>query len=294
MESWEFIQRTLYYIEDHLSEKIQINDLAEIACLSPFYYQRLFSRLVEKPVMEYVRLRRLARAALLLENTDKRIIDVGLSVGFENHETFSRSFKNAYNLTPDAYRRNPRPLTHYNIPDISMKYRLIDENMPLIADGIVLEVSRRNLKVKRIFAGLSIEIPFSKNPSIDSLAELWNDFHKKKKAFDIFKHGGNEIGVGSPGISEGRLCYFVGAEVETSDNVNSFTQFTMPEGDYIVCSFESENFYMLTTNALDKAVQYMYGTWLIKNEITTEPFMAEFYFDIAPESSYMEIWFKIC
>jgi AraC family transcriptional regulator len=142
MESWESIQNTLDYIEENLSEKLEIDELAKKANLSQFYYQRLFKRLVGKPVMEYIKLRRLANAAKYLLKED-RILDVSLDFGFDSHETFTRAFREAYGITPDSYRHDPRPLSHFIKPDISLQYHLIDENVPLIADGIVLEVSRR-------------------------------------------------------------------------------------------------------------------------------------------------------
>jgi AraC family transcriptional regulator len=48
MHAWETIEQSLNYIEEHLTE-----ELANIAGLSPFYFQRLFKRLVNKPVQEY-------------------------------------------------------------------------------------------------------------------------------------------------------------------------------------------------------------------------------------------------
>ncbi len=66
----------------------------------------------------------------------------------------------------------------------------------------------------------------------------------------------------------------------------------MPVGDYVVCKFEAENFHLLTTNALDKAVKYMYSTWLPKNEVITEPFMVELYLNKKEEEVSMELWFK--
>lgn len=292
MESWESIQQTLDFIENNLSEKIGIEQLSQIACLSPFYYQRLFRRLVSKPIMEYVKLRRVANAAEALTKGSDRIIDVSLAFGFENHETFTRSFKDAYGLTPDAYRKHPRPLSHFIKPDISMKYRLIDENIPLVANGIVLEVSHRNLLNSRHYAGLSIDTEFSENPGIDFLAELWNSFHSKKNEITNLKQGGNEIGVGNPSEIAGYLHYFVGTEIETSGTQKDFKYFEMPMGNYVVCAIEAENFHLLVTDALDKAVKYMYSTWLIKNEVKTEPFMVELYLDTTPEGAAMEIWFK--
>lgn len=67
----------------------------------------------------------------------------------------------------------------------------------------------------------------------------------------------------------------------------------MPTGNYVVCTFEAEDFYLLTTDALDKAVKYMYDTCLLKNKIKTEPFMVELYSNTLTEDASMEIWFKI-
>ncbi|ARE87509.1 Bacterial transcription activator, effector binding domain [Clostridium formicaceticum] len=67
----------------------------------------------------------------------------------------------------------------------------------------------------------------------------------------------------------------------------------MSAGKYVVCRFEAENFHLLTTDVLDKAVKYMYETWLLKNEIKTELLMLELYLDTPPEGTAMEIWFKI-
>ena len=58
MHAWEAIQKTLNYIESNISEEIDIEQLAKESSLSLFYYQRLFSRLVKKPVREYIKLRR--------------------------------------------------------------------------------------------------------------------------------------------------------------------------------------------------------------------------------------------
>ena len=62
MHAWEQIQVTIDYIENHIAEPLEIEELAKMAALSPFYYQRLFRRLVKKPPGEYIKLRRMAIA----------------------------------------------------------------------------------------------------------------------------------------------------------------------------------------------------------------------------------------
>ena len=56
MHAWETIEHSLDYIDEHLGEEVKIEELAGMAALSPFYFQRLFKRLVHKPVQEYVKL----------------------------------------------------------------------------------------------------------------------------------------------------------------------------------------------------------------------------------------------
>lgn len=295
MNAWESIQNSIYYIEENLADKIEIDQLSKRSYLSPFYYQRLFSRLVGKPVMEYIKLRRLANAADYLNtNRDSRIIDVAFHFGFESHETFTRSFKSTYHMTPENYRSNPRQLSHFLIPDISLSYRLIDENVPLIADGIILEIKRNQLEVSRIFAGLKIQNPMGDNPGIDLLGELWDKLHMIKPSLSNLVPMGQEVGVSSPGESPGNFTYFAGAEVSSIDEMPmDCLAWIMPTGNYIICSFEAESFYLLTTNALNKARDYLFKVWLPNHNIDFELFMAELYYDISPEATKMELWVKL-
>ena len=89
MHAWEQIQKTIDYIENNISENFNIETLSKMAALSPFYYQRLFKRLVKKPVIEYIKLRRMARATEDLLQEDKRILDIALDLGFSSHEHFT-------------------------------------------------------------------------------------------------------------------------------------------------------------------------------------------------------------
>lgn len=292
MQAWDSIQATIKWIEENLSERIEIEKLADTAHLSPFYYQRLFRRLVGKPVMEYVKLRRLANAADYLAQNQRRILDVALDYGFENHETFTRVFKDAYGITPEEYRTAPRPLSHFSMPDLSLKYYLVGENVPLLADGIVLEVRRTELKVSRSFTGFTVQNPIADTPGIDYLSELWTRFHQHKSEIRNKLPDGNEAGASFAGNTAGCFSYFAGAETRNSEKQPGFDQWILPAGEYAVCSFEGENFYLLTTDALNKARDYMLGVWLPNNKLSCEPFMAELYFDTSPEASIMEIWLK--
>ena len=78
MHAWEAVQKSVDYVEEHFQENMRAEDLAEMAGVSPFYFQRLFKRLVNKPLQEYIKLRRLAKSIEALNTENQRILDVAL------------------------------------------------------------------------------------------------------------------------------------------------------------------------------------------------------------------------
>lgn len=94
---------------------------------------------MKKPVREYVKLRRLARACESLRNKENSILNVAVEYGFGGRETFTRAFKDTYGITPAQYRNKPVGLMNYDKPDLSLNYRMVDEGVPLIGEGLVLE-----------------------------------------------------------------------------------------------------------------------------------------------------------
>jgi AraC family transcriptional regulator len=273
----------------------KIETLAKLAALSQFYYQRLFSRLVKKPVNEYIRLRRLAKVSEALAGTDQRILDIALNFGFSSHETLTRSFKSAFGMTPEEYRANPVRLNNFTKPQLLLNYTLVDENVPLIADGIVLEISRRAIESDQYFIGLTAEEPVQLMPGggetgVDTLGELWDTFHEKKSAIKELKADGDELGVAFSGTKEGYYCYFAGGEADSNEPPEGYTNWELPKGEYIVCSFEAEDFEHLVMDALYKAHGYLFGTWLPNHKLAVRPFAAERYASHDSETTTMEIW----
>ncbi|MFS3929395.1 AraC family transcriptional regulator [Priestia aryabhattai] len=98
------VLNTIDYIEDHLHDSITLEQLAEVACFSPFHYHRVFQTLVGESVMEYVRKRKLTAAAQRLFYTNDKVIDIAFDLGFQYTESFNRSFKKVYGLSPKEYR----------------------------------------------------------------------------------------------------------------------------------------------------------------------------------------------
>lgn len=304
MKAWTSIQQTLDYIEANLSKDLKLQDLADQGNLSLFYFQKLFKRLVNKSVMEYVKLRRLAVAGEQLRLEGGKILDIALDLGFNNHETFTRAFKETYGMTPSEYRGNPVFLSHCIVPDLSLNYRLVDLGTPLIADGVVLEINKIHLEKERLFTGYSVQNEMGNETGIDQLGELWKALHHEKNMPYVTRET-VEIGISSQGEKEGCFTYFAGTEVLkhtdewliSSSSLGKKENRRLTTGQYLVCSFSAENFHYLTSNALDKVVQYMFSTWLPNHpNIQVEPYMVEVYDEKClgvEEGPEMAIWMKI-
>ena len=301
MYAWEAIEQSLTFIEEHLTEEIYTEELANIAGLSPFYFQRLFKRLVNKPVQEYVKLRRLAKVIENLGNTEQRILDVALDYGFTSHANFTRAFKETYGITPEEYRRDLPMLNTFDKPEVSMKYVLVDEGVPLVAGNIVLEIQRKVLAEPEVYLGLETEvrisgqIPVGESTGVDVPGQLWKRYHRMKTSMSANINTNIEMGMShTQDAAQGLFTYFAGGLAQNIPyhQQEDFVKRELPAGEYIVCRIEAENFEDLVTDALNQSGKYLFGTWLPNHNLTTEPFSAEKYYRELKGMACMEIWVK--
>ncbi len=104
----ERMTRVLCFIEEHLDEPISLDELADVACFSPYHFHRVFRGMVGETVKGYVRRLRLERAAAKLTNAAASITTVALDAGYESHEAFIRAFRARFGCAPGEYRHRTR------------------------------------------------------------------------------------------------------------------------------------------------------------------------------------------
>ena len=98
------IKLVLNYINDHYSEDISINTLAELCEYSEYHFMRFFKKHIGLTCVQYINNLRLEKSSILLTSTNNAIMDVSLEVGFDNLSYFNKLFKRKYNLTPKEFR----------------------------------------------------------------------------------------------------------------------------------------------------------------------------------------------
>lgn len=97
------LRRVLDHVEAHLDQPLPLQELAALADLSPFHFQRSFRASCGVSPHRWITARRIARARALLA-TGAALAQVALDCGFDSQSHFSRSFKAAEGMTPGGYR----------------------------------------------------------------------------------------------------------------------------------------------------------------------------------------------
>jgi AraC-like DNA-binding protein len=102
------IDRVLEFIHVRYQQPIRVDDLAEIACLSPSGFHRLFRRHTRLTLGEYVAHLRIGQACTLLTNSEQPIAFIADAVGYASLANFNRQFKAIKSINPRAFRQRFR------------------------------------------------------------------------------------------------------------------------------------------------------------------------------------------
>jgi AraC family transcriptional regulator len=96
--------RVAAHIAEHLDEPLDLEQLASVACLSPYHFHRLYRAVWGETAAETLLRLRLSRAALELLETPIAITSVGRRAGYRSLAAFSRAFKASYGEAPSSFR----------------------------------------------------------------------------------------------------------------------------------------------------------------------------------------------
>lgn len=279
MEKFQRISQALHYIENHLGESLDYEQVADLFHFSPYYFHRLFSAVVGKPIATYIRERRLAKACSLLVGTDNTITSICFECGFNSSQTFSRAFKNSYSISPTDYKRLGYTPVIMSVEEIITKFT------NKLKGGILVHpkfIKRGEL----LIAGVTGDG--------NKTCELWKQFEELDKKVGLknkLSKNGYEIRI----YSDDECKYHVGFSVSDSEVDSAFTLFKIPTSKYasfdvyVASGYDSEND---TMNEWLEANKESY----VQRQIDGNKYVVEYYderFDGDSEDSIVEIWIPI-
>ena len=98
----------LLYIKNNCSEPLRLDAIASKAGYNPAYFSRIFKEFSGKNFTEYLKNARIEKACYLLKNTDKKVSDIALLVGYSDKTKFFMAFKQLIGMSPLEYRKSKK------------------------------------------------------------------------------------------------------------------------------------------------------------------------------------------
>ncbi len=213
MHYLNLIQKTLDYIDDHILEKIIVDELAKISGFSTYHYYKVFNSFVGMPVMEYITRRKLQYALYDLSNGQK-VLDIALTYGFETHAGFTKAFKKSFGYPPSFYRIHA-PIGLLKKIDL----KKLRENK---TGGIIMQpkiINRDSFKI----VGYEFKTTLRNNAHSRDIPAFWDNCNLEGKEATLYetqsppRHGEYGICVNT-NMETDEFSYILGVEVTSFDN----------------------------------------------------------------------------
>lgn len=99
------IQNAINYIEEHIGEKIDYEEIAKVAYSSSYHFQRVFGIVCGITLGEYICKRRLTLAGNELLTSDKKVTEIAFKYGYDTPESFSRAFTHFHGVKPSQVKK---------------------------------------------------------------------------------------------------------------------------------------------------------------------------------------------
>lgn len=245
------------FVEDHLDEPFELVEVARVAGLSRWHFQRTFKALTGDTLKSYIRSRRLAVSLDRLLSTDMRIIDIAILAGYETQESYTRAFKKAVGVTPNEYRKLGNRRLHLAKVQFDADYLAhVGQNISL-APRLEEWPPMRLVGLRTTFYGSDSE----KNNIGDQLPDLWDRFVPRLDEIDSTVPGRCYEVIRQETADGERLVYDAAIEVERSPEVlpEGMVTLVLPPARRAVFAHRGP------ASDLDHSVNYVYSTWLTQS-----------------------------
>lgn len=191
-------------IEENIDQEIDYNQLCKGLGITSNSLQRIFPVLFNITLSEYIRKRRLTKAAFELKQTQHSVLDIALKYCYETNEAFTTAFKKQHGATPSAVRKGA-PFNLFDTLELNLT----------IKGGKEIPIEIKTLPDFYV-AGISIDT-FVNSPEISA---LWERLTNSDLVNDLMSIStGRSFGVCYDIKTNEQIKYMAGWEVEIPEKV---------------------------------------------------------------------------
>ena len=257
------INRVINYINKNLEKSLSLNDLADIAHFSSFHFHRIFVAVVEESINSYTNRTRIEKSARLLKFSKQSISDIAYECGFSSPSTFSRSFKQYFEVAPSSFRKTG------NIENskICKELHPMEEylcNISLEEKQSKFPIAIKELPSRKV-AYIRVVDSFKEGTVIKAFEDLI-DWTKDKNLFSEAQFFG--MSLDDPMVTPQdkyryEACVIVPSDYESS-NQDEIQLLELPPCTYATTKVYGDIMQVAT------AISYMYNDWLISSNYEPE------------------------
>ena len=245
------------YIHDNINGDLDVNTLANVACMSPYHFHRIYRELMQETVNATVRRFRLQKAAIDLIRTDQSIHSIAKGLAYGSVEAFTRAFTKQFNTSPGNYRSTKKYNCASNAPFIAM---LPPEKK---RNNNMFKIDRINLD-KINLAGhphkgdyMEIGCTFDK---LFMTAGSQNLLNEKTRSFGLYYDDPKSVALDD---LRSMACLTID---ETQSLDDTFEQVTIPAGKCISILFKGPY------PELEKPYDWLFGHWIPNSDLEIADF----------------------
>ncbi|MFC2471268.1 MAG: AraC family transcriptional regulator [Lachnoanaerobaculum gingivalis] len=217
---------TIDYLETVLDDEIDEKKVNMLSGYSYSMFSRLFSILTETTLSEYLRSRRLTEAAIILRDTDKKIIDIAFKFGYESSDSFGTAFKNFHGFTPSEVR-NGKPFKLVSRVQLALS----------VKGGRSMNITIQKKKAF-IVAGVN-----EQNINSSLCSSVWDKLYEKYSHDELASLGrGQTVGVCYDVESPGTINYIAGYIITDLDRAKNMGLYVLEvnEAEYAIVELNGE------------------------------------------------------
>ncbi|WP_270180025.1 AraC family transcriptional regulator [Alkalihalobacillus sp. CinArs1] len=180
-EQTKHVSKVLEYIEANLTESLPLHTLAEISTYSPYYFQRLFTKIIGESPASYIKRLRLEKAAhFLIYESTMSITTIAHQCGFSSLSYFTYSFNDYFQTNPKKWREGAYLERFAREYQDSKKSKLYNKNMKenfepsTYNEFSYLDLS--NVKTVSLSSYVTVK-RYSKGPYTEGVQDVWAELY---------------------------------------------------------------------------------------------------------------------
>lgn len=278
MEWIERLNDAISYIEEHLTEEIDYEQLGRIACCSSYHFQRMFTYMAGIPLSEYIRRRKMSLAAVDLQSNHMKIIDAAEKYGYQSPTAFNRAFQSVHGIAPSAVKSGGVAVKSF--PPVSFK---------ITVKGV--EEMNYRIETKDAFRIVGVSVPLHKDieQNFAVIPPKWQEISMNGTLQRLIGMMDTPpmgvLGVSTCNDTEPWRYYIA---VSTSQEKNDLEEYTVPAATWAVFPGEGTN------QSIQELERRIVTEWLPTSgyEYGSAPDV-EVYLNPDPQNAQYEVWIPV-